>query len=182
MAESPTPETKINIEDLINSLPDCWKNTPRIMNPFRAKLNNGAVSMLVDIGESVILFMVFVSEKSVNRSESIELSKEDFYLHGASEIIKKLKPLVDEWNKVACEKEDKHVTARNVFMDIVSAAKIAGMAVIPAMTDNSFHFKNGGDKHNGEVTECIEGNYRLVLNKLSDSEVKKILALIADIK
>ena len=60
--------------------------------------------------------------------------------------------------------------------------KIAGMAVIPAMGDNSFHFKNGGDKHNGEVTECIEGNYRLVLNKLSDSEVKKILALIADIK
>ncbi|WP_436702504.1 hypothetical protein ACOQNZ_24965 (plasmid) [Escherichia coli] len=152
------------------------------MNPFRAKLNNGAVSMLVDIGESAILFMVFVSEKSVNRCESIELSKEDFYLYGASEIIKKLTPLVDEWNKSTSEKEDKHVTARNVFMDIVSAAKISGMAVIPAMGDNSFHFKNGSDKHNGEVTECIEGNYRLVLNKLSDSEVKKILALIADIK
>ncbi|MEG8994754.1 hypothetical protein U4T15_19860, partial [Klebsiella pneumoniae] len=90
MAESLIPDTKINIEHVINSLPDCWKNTPRIMNPFRAKLNNGAVSMLVDIGESAILFMVFVSEKSVNRCESTELSKEDFYLYGASEIIKKL--------------------------------------------------------------------------------------------
>ncbi|EIZ1086055.1 hypothetical protein MPI44_004603 [Klebsiella oxytoca] len=182
MAESLIPDTKINIEDVINSLPDCWKNTPRIMNPFRAKLNNGVVSMLVDIDENVILFMVFVSEKSFNRSESIELSKEEFYLCGASEIIKNLTPLVDEWNKAMCEKEDKHVTARNVFIDIVSAAKISGMAVIPAMTDNSFHFKNGDDKHHGEITEIIEGNYRLVLNKLSDSEVKKILALVADIK
>lgn len=152
------------------------------MNPFRAKLNNGAVSMLVDISDKSISFMVFISEKNFNRSENIELSKNTFSLYGASQILRKLTPLVDEWNKSSYEKEDKNIAARNVFMDILSTAKTSGMAVIPSMTVNSFHFKNGDDKHYGEIAECIEGNYRLVLNKLSDREVKSILALIAGTK
>ncbi|MBQ0600933.1 hypothetical protein J7S78_14130 [Klebsiella oxytoca] len=178
MTESIISDTQISVGDVINSLPDCWKNTPRIMNPLRAKLNNGAVSMLVDIDEQSISFMVFISEKKLHRSESIELSKNTFSLYGAREVIRKITPLVDEWNKAASEIEDKIAAAKDVFMDIISMAKTFGIAVIPSMIVNSFHFKNAGDKHYGEIAECGDGNYRLVLNKLNDEEVKSILALI----
>ncbi|HCL5581042.1 TPA: hypothetical protein N2N40_002470 [Citrobacter freundii] len=182
MTESVIPDTQINIGDVINSLPDCWKNNPRIMNQYRAKLNNDAVSMLVDISEEFISFMVFVSDKSFHRSESIELSKKTFSLYGASEVSRKLTPLVDEWNKFANEKEDKTVAAKDVFMGIISMAITSGIAVIPSMSVNSFHFKNGSDKHYGEISECVDGDYRLILNKLSDKEVKSILALITGTK
>lgn len=179
MTEPAITNPQINVEDVINSLPDLWKNNPRIMNSFRAKLNNDAVSMLVDISGESISFMVFISEKNLHRSECIELSKNSFSLYGASEIIRKFTPLVDEWNKVANEKEDKTIAAKDAFTGIVSMAKTSGIAVIPSMSTNSFHFKYGGDKHYGEIAENLEGNYRLVLNKLSDEEVKSILALIA---
>lgn len=134
--------------------------------------------MLVDISDTSISFMVFISDKYFHRSESIELPKHTFSLYRASEVIRKLTPLVDEWNKSANKKEDKIVAAKDVFMGIISTAKTSGIAVIPSKSVNSFHFKNGSDKHYGEIAECIEGDYRLVLNKLSDEEVKSIIALI----
>lgn len=171
-------EHKISIEDVIDTLPDSWKKTPRIMSPSLAKLNIGTAFIVVEISDDYIS-LIFFRDNKPSLTESIPFNAS--YRSNIKEVISKLTPLVDSSISSMAEERNNELVSKNVFADIISSAKSSGFLVIPSPPScgNRLRFKNADGTLCGDVSESSEGNYKITINNLSDENVKSILTFIS---
>lgn len=178
--ESVIPDRPLTIDDIINAMPDGWKNNPRIFSADQARLRNGAVVMVVEISEQSVLFLMFVSEKNISQRESFILSKNSFTSQEAVESLCKITPLVDTWNTLVREEKEKTGGEYDPFPELMTSTKTAGFSVIAVSDRSRFHFRNPHNHLAGEIANAGNNLCQMTLNGISHDDVKKIIALLAD--